>query len=89
MSICLRIILATCGDIGVLPIFARTGGGCEFFGLILRNFLNMAKKIVIVDDNELNTKLFHDLRVSKGYDIIQTRNGMEALKIVRVQMTES
>ena len=49
----------------------------------------MAKKIVIVDDNKLNTKLFHDLRVSKGYDIIQTRNGMEALKIVRLQMTES
>ncbi len=61
----------------------------RIFGLILRDFLNMAKKIVIVDDNELNTKLFHDLRVSKGYDIIETGNGMEALKIVRVQMTES
>ena len=61
----------------------------RIFGLILRDFLNIAKKIVIVDDNELNTKLFHDLRVSKGYDIILTRNGMEALKIVRVQMTES
>ena len=49
----------------------------------------MAKKIVIFDENELNTKLLHDLRESKGYGIIETRNGMEALKITRVQMPES
>tara|TARA_B100000676_G_C17473513_1_gene529835 strand:- start:65 stop:256 length:192 start_codon:yes stop_codon:yes gene_type:complete len=60
------------------------------FGLILQDFLNMAKKkIVIFDENELNTKLFHDLPESKGYGIIETRNGMEALKITRVQMPES
>ncbi len=47
------------------------------------------KKIVIFDENELNTKLFHDLPESKGYGIIETRNGMEALKITRVQMPES
>ncbi len=60
------------------------------FGLILQDFLNMAKKkIVIFDENELNMKLFHDLPESKGYGIIETRNGMEALKITRVQMPES
>ena len=84
MSICFRIKLLTCGDIGVLPISARIGGGCEFFGLILRDFLNTAKKMVIFDENEMNTKLLHDLRESKGYGIIETRNGMEALKITRV-----
>ena len=89
MSICFRIILLTCGDIGVLPISARIGGDCEFFGLILLGFLNMAKKIVIFDENELNKKLFHDLRGSEGYGIIETRNGMEAFNITRVQMTES
>ena len=89
MSICFRIILLTCGDIGVLPISARIGGGCEFFGLILRDFLNIAKKIVTFDENELNTKLFHDLRESKGYGIIETRNGMEALKITREQKPKS
>ena len=47
------------------------------------------EKIVIFDENELNTKLFHDLRELKGYGIIETRNGMEALKITRVQMPES
>ena len=89
VPICLRIILVKCGNIGVLPISARIGGGCEIFCLILRDFLNMAKKIVIFDENELNTKLFHDLRESKGYDIIETRNGMEALKITREQKPKS
>ena len=66
----------------------RTESGCEFFGLVLRAFLNMAKKVLIVEDNELNMKLFHDLLESKGYGIIQTRDGMEALKIARVQMPD-
>ena len=48
----------------------------------------MAKKVLIVEDNELNMKLFHDLLESKGYGIIQTRDGMEALKIALVQMPD-
>ena len=48
----------------------------------------MAKKILIVEDNELNMKLFHDFLESKGYDIVQTRDGMEALKIARAQMPD-
>ena len=43
----------------------------------------MAKTVMIVEDNELNMKLFHDLLESKGYDILQTKDGMEALKIAR------
>ncbi len=43
----------------------------------------MAKRILIVEDNELNMKLFHDLLEARGYDTIQTSDGMEALKIVR------
>ncbi len=38
---------------------------------------------MIVEDNELNMKLFHDLLESRGYDIIETRDGMEALKMAR------
>ena len=48
----------------------------------------MAKKILIVEDNELNMKLFHDLLESKGYDILQTRDGMEALKMARAHMPD-
>jgi CheY-like chemotaxis protein len=38
----------------------------------------MAKTVMIVEDNELNMKLFNDLLESRGYSIIQTRNGLEA-----------
>jgi hypothetical protein len=39
----------------------------------------MPKTVMIVEDNELNMKLFNDLLEANGYSIIQTRNGMEAL----------
>ena len=43
----------------------------------------MAKTVMIVEDNELNMKLFHDLLESQGYATIQTSNGMEALDLAR------
>ena len=45
----------------------------------------MAKKVLIVEDNELNMKLFHDLLDANGYFILQTSDGMEALEIARKQ----
>ena len=45
----------------------------------------MSHKVMIVEDNELNMKLFHDLLESRGYDIIETRDGMEALKMARTE----
>jgi len=42
-----------------------------------------AKTILIVEDNELNMKLFNDLLEAHDYNILQTRDGMEALKIAR------
>ena len=42
-----------------------------------------AKTVLIVEDNELNMKLFHDLLEAHGYNIIGTRDGMEALRISR------
>ena len=41
------------------------------------------KSVLIVEDNELNMKLFHDLLVAHGYTTIQTRNGLEALALAR------
>ena len=41
------------------------------------------KTVLIVEDNELNMKLFHDLLDAHGYATLQTRNGMEALKLAR------
>ena len=43
----------------------------------------MKKRVMIVEDNELNMKLFNDLLEAQSYDVIQTRNGMEALDLAR------
>jgi len=43
----------------------------------------MAKKILIVEDNELNMKLFSDLLAAHDYETIQTRDGMAALDLAR------
>jgi two-component system cell cycle response regulator DivK len=45
----------------------------------------VAKTVLIVEDNELNMKLFHDLLDAHGYKTLQTRSGIEALKIAREQ----
>ena len=41
------------------------------------------KKVLIVEDNELNMKLFHDLIEACGHEILETRDGIEALKLAR------
>jgi two-component system cell cycle response regulator DivK len=41
------------------------------------------KTVLIVEDNELNMKLFHDLLDAHGYATIQTRNGLDALALAR------
>src|SRR5258707_2281851 len=43
----------------------------------------MAKTVLVVEDNELNMKLFHDLLEANGYNIVQTRNGLEAIDLAR------
>jgi len=41
------------------------------------------KKVLIVEDNDLNMKLFNDLLVAHGYGTLQTKDGVEALALVR------
>ena len=41
-----------------------------------------SKTILIVEDNELNMKLFHDLLDAHGYRVLEARTGPEALQIV-------
>ena len=45
----------------------------------------MPKTVLIVEDNDLNMKLFHDLLEAHGYETLQTKDGMEALKLARQQ----
>ncbi|MEM7741754.1 MAG: response regulator [Pseudomonadota bacterium] len=40
-----------------------------------------AKTILVVEDNELNMKLFHDLLEVQGYGILQSGNGDEAFQL--------
>jgi two-component system cell cycle response regulator DivK len=39
--------------------------------------------VLIVEDNELNMKLFHDLLDAHGFATIQTRNGFDAISLAR------
>ncbi len=41
------------------------------------------KTVLIVEDNELNMKLFNDLLEAHGYQTLQTRDGIDALKMAR------
>lgn len=41
------------------------------------------KKVLIVEDNDLNMKLFNDLLVAHGYGTLQTKDGVEALTLAR------
>jgi len=44
---------------------------------------DLPKSVLIVEDNELNMKLFHDLLEVQGYEVIEARNGTEALDRAR------
>ncbi len=48
----------------------------------------MPKTVLIVEDNELNMKLFNDLLEAHGYNTIQTRNGVEAVELTRQHMPD-
>ncbi len=43
----------------------------------------MVKTVLIVEDNELNMKLFHDLLVARGHRVLQTGEGLAALDLAR------
>lgn len=40
-------------------------------------------KVLIVEDNELNMKLFHDLLEAHGVETVETRDGKEVLELAR------
>lgn len=43
----------------------------------------MKKTVLIVEDNELNMKLFNDLLQAHGYNTLQTAHGLEAMDLAR------
>ena len=43
----------------------------------------MPKTVMIVEDNDLNMKLFNDLLLANGYETLPMRNGHEALETLK------
>ncbi len=43
----------------------------------------MKKRILIVEDNDLNLKLFRDLLSAHGYETLETKDGLEAIMLTR------
>lgn len=43
----------------------------------------MGKKILIVEDNELNLKLFNDLLEAHGYETVEIKDGLDAVAVVK------
>lgn len=41
------------------------------------------RRILVVEDNDLNMKLFRDLLIAQGYSVIHTRDGVEAFRLAR------
>jgi two-component system, cell cycle response regulator DivK len=70
--------------------WCRAGGRSMTYQNNLRSFDGRShgsgdapKTVLIVEDNELNMKLFHDLLDAHGYGTIKTRSGMDALALAR------
>ena len=45
----------------------------------------MEKTILIVEDNELNMKLFNDLLRANGFRTLQTNDGVHAIHVARLE----
>lgn len=48
----------------------------------------MGKKVLVVEDNDLNMKLFCDLLEAHDYETLQTKDGMAALDLAREHMPD-
>ena len=45
----------------------------------------MPKRVMVVEDNELNMKLFNDLLETHGYNTLQMRDGRDVMGMTRKQ----
>src|SRR5262245_37992492 len=45
----------------------------------------MSKRILVVEDQEDNRRILHDLLTNAGYEIVQAENGEEAVKVAAAQ----
>jgi two-component system cell cycle response regulator DivK len=43
----------------------------------------LEKTVLVVEDNDINMKLFHDVLDARGYNVLQAKDAMEAWHIAR------
>ncbi len=43
------------------------------------------KSVLVVEDNDLNMRLFHDVLEAHGYNVLQAKDGMEGLRMAHEQ----
>lgn len=67
-----------------------THGALDMVGTPVSPGANQApvKTVLVVEDNELNMKLFNDLLEAHGYRVLRTRDGLSALDIARKHMPD-
>ena len=46
------------------------------------------KRILIVEDNEVDVRLLKDILETRGYNILQTKEGLEAIDLAVVNLTD-
>ncbi len=46
---------------------------------------SMDKTVLVVEDNDINMRLFHDVLEARGYNILQAMDGMEGWRMAREQ----
>jgi two-component system cell cycle response regulator DivK len=46
------------------------------------------KRILIVEDNDTDVRLLKDILETRGYNILQTREGLEAIDLVVVNLPD-
>ncbi len=61
-----------------MSLDTNTGEDCH-----RQDLSQLGKTVLIVEDNELNMKLFHDLLEAQGYRTLQTRDGKAALTMAQ------
>ena len=45
----------------------------------------MSRRILVVEDQEDNRRILHDLLTNVGYEIVQAENGVEALRVAAAE----
>ena len=48
----------------------------------------LTKTVLVVEDNELNMKLFHDLLDAHGYEVLQATNADVAMELARAHVPD-